>query len=99
MRAATFPCLSMTTVEGIALAGSDFLNPMRIESSIKVGYGMFRFRTNASALTGLSRVNIPINATSGYMVASAESAGSSALHGEHQEAHTLTMATLPTEYV
>ena len=99
MRAATFPCLSMRTVEGIALAGSDSRNPISTASSIKVGYGTSRFRTKASALTGLSRVNIPIKATSGYMLASAESAGSSALHGEHQEAHTLTTATLPIEYV
>ena len=35
--AATFPDLSITTVVGIAFAGSDFLNPTNIESSIKVG--------------------------------------------------------------
>ena len=51
----------MTTVVGIAFAGRDLLNPMRIESSINVGYGVPRFRVNASALTGLSRVRIPMN--------------------------------------
>jgi hypothetical protein len=37
IRAATLPFLSITTVVGIALAGSDFLNPIKIESSITVG--------------------------------------------------------------
>ena len=65
MRAATRPFLSIMTVVGIAFAGSDFLNPTKIESSISVGYGVLRFRTNASAFTGLSRVRIPINWTFG----------------------------------
>ena len=30
IRAATLPILSMRTVEGIAFAGNDFLNPIRI---------------------------------------------------------------------
>ena len=37
IRAATRPLRSITTVVGIAFAGSDFLKPMRIESSISVG--------------------------------------------------------------
>jgi hypothetical protein len=52
-------------------------------------------REKASALTGLSRVKIPMNSTSVYFFAKAERAGSSALHGEHHEAHTFTTATFP----
>ena len=37
IRAATLPLLSITTVDGIALAGNDFLNPIKTESSISVG--------------------------------------------------------------
>jgi len=39
MRAATLPALSITTVEGMAFAGSDPLKPIKSESSISVGYG------------------------------------------------------------
>ncbi len=60
-----------------------------------VGYGICLDRAKASAFTGLSRVRIPINATSLYFFESAESVGSSARHGEHHDAHTLTTATLP----
>ena len=61
IRAATFPSRSITTVVGIAFAGSDFLKPIKIESSISVGYGVPRLRLKASAFTGLSRVRIPMN--------------------------------------
>jgi hypothetical protein len=60
-REATLPLRSIITVVGIALAGRDLLNPIRIESSISVGYGVPRFRVKASALTGLSRVRIQMN--------------------------------------
>jgi hypothetical protein len=92
IRPAMRPELSSTRVVGIALAGNDLLNPIRTESSIRVGYGLLFFRTNASALTGLSRVKIPTKLTSGYFSASSASTGSSARHGEHQEAHTLITA-------
>lgn len=97
MRAATLPDLSISTVEGMAFAGRDPLKPINNESSISVGYGSEKRRWNASAVAGLSRVKIPINATSLYLLASAARVGASALHGEHHEAQTFTTATLPTE--
>jgi len=93
MRAATFPRLSMRTVEGIALAGKDFLNPINTESSISVGYGRANRRANASAFTGLSRVRIPMNATSVYFSVNAASVGASARQGAHHDAQTFTTAT------
>jgi hypothetical protein len=54
IRAATSPFLSMRTVVGIALAGNDFLNPIKTESSMSVGYGIAKRRSNASAFTGLT---------------------------------------------
>ena len=93
--AATFPFLSITTVDGIALAGSDFLKPINTESSINVGYGSAKRRTKASAVAGLSRVRIPIKATSVYFSDSAASVGASARQGAHHDAHTFTTATWP----
>ena len=92
--AATSPDLSRMTVVGIALAGKEPLKPSKIESSISVGYGILNRRSKASALAGLSRVRIPMKATSVYLFANATSVGASALQGEHHDAQTLTTATL-----
>ena len=93
IRAATSPFLSISTVEGIAFAGSDFLNPIKTESSISVGYGRAKRRANASAFTGLSRVRIQMNATLLYFSDNAARVGASARQGAHHEAHTFTTAT------
>ena len=94
IRAATRPALSKMTVVGMAFAGKEPLKPIRIESSIIVGYGILNLRSKASALAGLSRVKIPMTATSVYLFASATSVGASARQGEHKDAQTLTTATL-----
>ena len=83
----------------MAFAGSEPLKPIRIESSITVGYGILNRRSKASALAGLSRVKIPMNATSVYLLANATNVGASALHGEHQDAQTFTTATRSFAYV
>ena len=83
MRAATRPFLSKITVDGMAFAGKEPLNPIKIESSIIVGYGTLNRRSKASAFAGLSRVKIPMNATFGYLLANETSMGASARHGEH----------------
>ena len=93
IRAATRPDLSKITVVGMAFAGKDPLKPIKIESSITVGYGILKRRSKASAFAGLSLVKIPINATSVYLFAKATNVGASARHGEHQEAQTFTTAT------
>ncbi len=77
-------------------ASSDFLNPIRTESSINVGYGRAKRRAKASAFTGLSRVRIPMNATSVYFSDNAARVGASARQGAHHDAHTFTTATWPT---
>jgi hypothetical protein len=99
IRAATRPFLSRITVDGMAFAGNEPLNPIKIESSIIVGYGTLNLRSNASAFAGLSRVKIPINETSVYLFAKETSIGASARHGEHHDAQTFTTATLSFVYV
>ena len=83
----------------MAFAGNEPLNPIKMESSITVGYGILNRRSKASAFAGLSRVKIPMNATSVYLFANETSIGASARHGEHHDAHTLTTATLSFVYV
>ena len=95
MRPATLPFLSITTVEGIAFADKEPLNPIKIESSIRVGYGIAKRRAKASAVGGLSRVRIPMKVTSLYFFDKAISAGISARQGAHHDAQTLTTVTLP----
>ena len=92
MRAATRPCLSKTTVVGIAFAGKVLRKPNSSESSMKLGYGTANWRENTSAFAKLSRVRIPMNCTSEYFLESAINAGISARQGEHHDAQTFTTA-------
>ena len=98
-RAATRPAGSITRVDGIAWGGSESANSScrRPSRSTMLGYGTPKRSTNARAETSESRVSSPANCTPrpSNSSASATSAGASARHGAHQEAHTLRTTASP----